>query len=119
MSVEQTVLAMWKAVSERDWDTAHTFYAEDCVFIDVPVGSANAARGPDDIVRKLRISLDPLAAYVNHPGLILTNGSVAIFEHSETWTWLPGQSTVMHFVSVHKVLDGKITFWKDYWDMGG
>ena len=26
---------------------------------------------------------------------------------------------MLQFVTVHKVVDGKITLWKDYWDMGG
>jgi hypothetical protein len=26
---------------------------------------------------------------------------------------------VLQFVSVHRVEDGKVTLWKDYWDMGG
>jgi hypothetical protein len=25
---------------------------------------------------------------------------------------------VLQFVSVHKVADGKVTLWKDYWDFG-
>ena len=25
---------------------------------------------------------------------------------------------MLRFVSVHKVADGKVTLWKDYWDMG-
>jgi hypothetical protein len=26
---------------------------------------------------------------------------------------------VLQFVSVHRVDDGKVTLWKDYWDFGG
>ena len=26
---------------------------------------------------------------------------------------------MLQFVTVHKVRDGKVTLWKDYWDFGG
>jgi len=117
--VREIVLAMWQAVADRNWPSVRSYFARDCVFIDVPVGRTIAVHGPDDIVEKLQISLDPLVEYTNHAGLLLTDGADAIFEHSETWTTEPGRSAVMRFVSVHKVHDGKITYWKDYWDMGG
>jgi hypothetical protein len=41
-----------------------------------------------------------------------------MYEHSETWTWTTGETALLKFVSVHKVADGKVTLWKDYWDMG-
>jgi hypothetical protein len=42
-----------------------------------------------------------------------------MYEHSETWNWKSGETAVLQFVSVHRVEDGKVTLWKDYWDMGG
>jgi Limonene-1,2-epoxide hydrolase catalytic domain len=39
-----------------------------------------------------------------------------VFEHSETWTFTTGEQGVLRFVTVHKVVDGKITLWKDYSD---
>ena len=49
----------------------------------------------------------------------MSNGTDAMYEHSETWTFKTGESGVLRFVTVHKVVDGKITLWKDYWDMNG
>ena len=48
----------------------------------------------------------------------MSNGSDAMYEHSETWTWDTGETALLRFVTVHKVVDGKITLWKDYWDFG-
>jgi len=110
---------MWKAVSDRDWSTARTLFTDDCVFIDVPADRTIAVKGPDEIVEKLRISLDQLTGYAHHPGLLITDGANAIFEHSETWTWTTGHSALLRFVSVHKVCHGRISYWKDYWDTGG
>ena len=113
------VLGMWKALSDRDWEKLKTFIAPDCIYVDMPVGPAAAARGPEDIVKRLKVGLEPLTGYQNHSGVLVSDGEDVMYEHSETWNWATGESTVLQFVTVHKVRDGKITLWKDYWDFGG
>ncbi len=117
--VDSTVLSMWKALSDRDWEAVKTFLAEDCIYVDMPVGPVAAARGPDDIVKRLKLGLESLAGYENHDGLLVSNGTDVMYEHSETWNWVTGESAVLQFVTVHKVVDGAITVWKDYWDFAG
>lgn len=117
--VDTTVLGMWKALSDRDWEAVKTFLAEDCIYVDMPVGPVAAARGPDDIVKRLKLGLESLAGYENHDGLLVSNGADVMYEHSETWNWVTGESAVLQFVTVHKVVAGAITVWKDYWDFGG
>lgn len=112
------VLGLWRALSRRDWDEVKTFLSADCIYVDMPVGPALAARGPDDIVKRLKVGLEPLASYANHDGLLVSNGSDVVYEHSETWEWSTGETALLRFVSVHRVVDGKIAIWKDYWDMG-
>ena len=46
------------------------------------------------------------------------NGTDAMYEHHEEWHWATGESAVLKFVTVHRIENGKITVWKDYWDMG-
>jgi limonene-1,2-epoxide hydrolase len=119
VSVDDTVLGLWRSLSARDWESAKTFLSDDCIYADMPVGPTLAARGPEDIVKRLKVGLEPLASYTNHDGLLLTNGSDVMYEHSETWTWHSGETALLRFVSVHTVVDGQVTIWKDYWDMGG
>ncbi|BBX96541.1 hypothetical protein MLAC_18350 [Mycobacterium lacus] len=111
---------MWQALSRRDWDAVKTFLSEDCLYVDMPV-PAVGARGPDDIVQRLKVGLEPLAGYENHDGLLLSNGSDVMYEHAETWTFATGEHGVLRFVTVHKVTlqdgEAKIAVWKDYWDM--
>jgi limonene-1,2-epoxide hydrolase len=116
--VEDTVLGLWKALSERDWDAVKTFLSEDCIYLDMPVGPVAAARGPEDIVKRLKIGLQSLASYENFDGLLLADDRDAMYEHHEEWHWATGESAVLKFVSVHRVENGKMTLWKDYWDMG-
>ena len=120
IAVEAAVVGLWQALSRPDWDAVKTFLSPDCLYVDMPV-PAVSARGADDIVKRLKIGLASLAGYENHDGVLLSNGSDVMYEHSETWTFGTGEQGVLRFVSVHKVApheDGaKITVWKDYWDM--
>jgi ketosteroid isomerase-like protein len=58
-TIRETVLGMWKALSDRDWDRVKTFLADDCLYIDMPMPTASA-RGPENIVTKLKIGLESL-----------------------------------------------------------
>ena len=62
------------------------------------------------------MGLAELAGYENHDGVLLSGGPDVMYEHSETWTFRTGEQGVLRFVSVHKVVGGKITVWKDYSD---
>lgn len=86
------VLGMWKALSDRDWEKVKTFLAEDCIYVDMPVGPTAAARGPEDIVKRLKVGLEPLAGYRNHDGLLVSDGEHVMYEHSETWNWASGEA---------------------------
>jgi limonene-1,2-epoxide hydrolase len=119
-AARDAVRGLWQALSRRDWEAVKTFLAPDCLYVDMPV-PALSARGPEDIVKRLQMGLAPLAGYENHAGVLLSDGSDVMYEHSETWTFETGEQGVLRFVTVHKVEshDGqtKITVWKDYWDM--
>ena len=75
MSVEKAVLGLWQALSDRDWAAVKTFLSVDCIYVDMPVGPNLAARGPDDIVKRLKVGIEPLAGYENHDGVLVSNGS--------------------------------------------
>ncbi len=93
--------------------------SDDCIFLDVPFGPTLAARGPDDIVKRLKSGLENenLVNWVNRDVLLLTNGVDVMYEHLVTYTSTNGEMTNNPIVSVHKVSDGKISLWKDYWDL--
>lgn len=118
MSVEDTIVGLWQALSDRNWELLKTYVSDDCIYLDMPVGPTAAARGPEDIVKRLKIGLEPLASYENFPGLLVSDGADAMYEHHEEWHWQTGESAVLKFVTVHRVENGKVTLWKDYWDMG-
>jgi len=116
--IGDVVIGMWAALSERNWAALVEYLSDDCIYLDMPVGPTAAARGPADIVKRLKIGLEPLASYQNFSGLMLDNGTDLMYEHHEQWHWATGESALLKFVTVHRVEGGKITLWKDYWDMG-
>lgn len=115
-AVRDVVLGMWQAITRRDWDAIKTFLSADCLYVDMPI-PALAARGPDDVVKMLKVLLKPLPDYERDDGKLVCDGSDAMLEHAETWTFPSGERGTLKIVSVHKVVDGKVTVCKNYWDM--
>ena len=117
-TAEEAVRGLWRTVAARDFDAFGEWLTDDCVYVDMPVGLTLAARGPVDIAKRVSIGLAGLAAYENHDGLLVADGDVVMYEHSETWTFTTGERFVLPFATVHRVRDGKVSLWKDYWDFG-
>jgi limonene-1,2-epoxide hydrolase len=113
------VLHLWRALAKRDWEALKTVVSDDCIFLDMPLGPTVAARGPDDIVKRLKSGLENenLANWANHDVLVLTNGVDVMYEHLVIYTSTNGETANNPIVSVHKVSDGKVSLWKDYWDL--
>ena len=118
-NASEPVLHLWRALAKLDWEAAKSVVSDDCIFVDMPLGPTMAARGPDNIVKRLQAALENenLADYANHDGVLLTNGRDVIYEHLEIFRSTNGGRANNPIVSVHKVIDGKVCLWKDYWDI--
>ena len=68
------VRGLWRTLSDRDYDGIADWVTDDCLYLDVPLGPAFAARGPVDIAKRLRVGWGGLAAYENHDGLLVADG---------------------------------------------
>lgn len=114
---EEAVRGLWRTLSARDYDGLAEWVTEDCVYMDMPLGPTLSARGPDDIAKRLKVGWGELADYENHDGLLVADaeGNV-MYEHSETWTFATGEVLTLAFATVHRVRDGRVCLWKDYWD---
>jgi limonene-1,2-epoxide hydrolase len=114
----EPVLHLWQALGKRDWQAVKSLVSDDCIFLDVPFGPTLAARGPENIVKRLKGGLEneKLAGWANRSLLMLTNGVDVMYEHVVTYTSTNGETSNNPIVSVHKVSDGKVSLWKDYWD---
>ena len=111
------VLRLWRELGRRDWDAVAALLSADCIYLDMPTGPTLAAKGPVDTVKRLRIGLAGLDEYANHDGLLIADGPDVVYEHSETWVWPTGERAELPFVTVHRVERGRISLWKDYWNL--
>jgi limonene-1,2-epoxide hydrolase len=115
-SPKDVVSSLWAALAARKWTAVGDLIAEDGIYYDVPLGPAAAARGPRDVVARLRMGLEGLAQYTNFDGRMVGEGDTVMYEHSEWWQWSTGETVLLPFVSVHQVGSGQVQLWADYWD---
>lgn len=109
---------LWEVLGRRDFAAAGACMSESGHYVDVPVlGLDEGAFGPTETEARLRLGIEPLAAYELHPGPITADGDSVITEHAETWTWTTGESVKLRFASVMEVRDGKVDRWWDYFDL--
>jgi limonene-1,2-epoxide hydrolase len=111
------VSALWAALYERDWDGIAGYFAADSEYTDVPSPAEDVARGPDQIVARLRLGLERISSYEHHLRLMVAEGDTVVTEHAETWHWHTGEHVTLPFVSVHELRQGDIVRWWDYWDL--
>jgi limonene-1,2-epoxide hydrolase len=107
---------MWACLYRKDWDGVARLIADDGHYEDVPAPDAGAT-GPQNVVRRLRIGLEPVARFEHDIHRVVAEGDSVIVEHTETWHFDTGERLVNQFVTVHEVRGGKIALWRDYWDL--
>jgi limonene-1,2-epoxide hydrolase len=107
---------MWECLYRKDWDGVKACLADDAHYEDVPAPDSGAD-GPDNIVKRLRIGLDPVVRFEHDIHRIVSEGDAIVIEHTETWHFETDEKIVNHFVTVHTIVDDKITLWRDYWDI--
>ncbi len=114
---KQLVERMWSCLYRKDFDGLADCIAEDGHYEDVPAPDGGA-RGPANIVKRLRVGLDPVVRFEHEVHRMVAEGDSVILEHTETWHFETGEKLTNDFVTVHVVRDGKIALWRDYWDLG-
>jgi ketosteroid isomerase-like protein len=121
MSVEanrKTVEALWNALTARDWGALAACLAPDVHYEDVPTEDPGA-RGPENVVKRLRIAFDQLIDHDHQIHHLVCEGDVVILDHTEVWTFKTGEKATNQFATVHELKDGKVATWSDYWDVSG
>jgi ketosteroid isomerase-like protein len=113
----EVVGRFWEALYARDWDALRGFFAPEAEYTDVPTPDDDVAVGPDQIVARLRLGLEPLDAIVHHPRHTVAEGDLVYTEHEEEWRWPSGEQVTIKFVSAQELRDGLIVRWWDYPDL--
>jgi limonene-1,2-epoxide hydrolase len=112
-SNRQVVERYWDAHFRRDWERMTTFFSDTCHYTDVGVDPKGATGGPD-IIRRLKIGIEPLSGYFHFPKHMVADGDLVITEHVEQWQFHTGEVIDHPFASVMEVRDGLIQRWHDY-----
>jgi len=111
------VQEFWATLYARDWDGIASFFTADSEYTDVPSPADDVARGPEQVVARLRLGLGEIAGYEHDLRLMVAEGGTVVTEHAETWRWHTGEEVTLPFVSVQELRDGSIVRWWDYWDL--
>ena len=117
MSNRERVAQFWTDLYARDWDVVAQYFGDDSEYTDVPTPPEDVARGPAQIVGRLKLGLGPLEAIGHDVHTVVCEGDNVVTEHTEHWSWPTGERAALPFVSMQTVRDGKIVRWWDYWDM--
>ncbi len=111
-----TVQRFWETLYTKDWEKLKTLLAADAFYEDVPTPDPGA-HGPENIVKRLRIGLDPVVRFEHRFHRMVGEGSTVVLEHTEVWHFETGESMTNPFCTVHEVENGRIKLWRDYWDL--
>jgi limonene-1,2-epoxide hydrolase len=106
----------WDDLYRRDWEAIASYFGPESHYTDV-CAPEEGATGPERIVARLRLGIEPLSGYAHHPKLVVADDHAVVTEHAEEWHWHTGESVVLPFVSVQEVRGEVIVRWHDYWDM--
>lgn len=113
----QVVERYWDHHFRRDWDVMARFFTADCHYVDTGIDDAGAI-GPDEILARLRLGIEPLEGYVHYPKHVVAEGDLVVTEHVEQWRFHTGEVIDHPFTSVMEVRDGRICRWHDYSHLG-
>jgi len=111
---KEIVQRFWDALADRDWDRMKALLTEDAHYTDVGVPGPGGT-GPEGVIRRLRIGIEPLQGYSHLPGAhMIAEGNLVMTEHTERWTFHTGEVIDHPFVSVTELRGDKICRWHDY-----
>ncbi len=114
---KEVVRRFWAALYARDWDAIASFFTAESEYTDVPSPADDVARGPAQVVARLRLGLERISGYEHELRLMVAEGGTVVTEHAETWHWHTGEQVTLPFVSVQELRGGSILRWWDYWDL--
>jgi limonene-1,2-epoxide hydrolase len=110
----EIVEAFLDAFVAMDFDTALSYIADDCEYTNIPVGTVRGPSGVKEV-------LEPFAAPIRENEFIILRqaqtGPIVFMERLDRHRLDHGWRELA-VNSVFEVLDGRVTVWRDYFDLG-
>jgi limonene-1,2-epoxide hydrolase len=107
------VRRFWEDLYAHRFDRLEAYFADDCVYDDVPIPAAKVVGGAA-IRRKLEIGLGRVPRHAEHVHRVVADETTVVTEHTEDWCFAEDHVVSLPFVSVQEIRDGKISRWSDY-----
>lgn len=113
MNHEETIRTYYAAWVRDDLDAVFALCADDLVAVNVPIGPIHGKTAARAFFEKFGRGMSQKRYHVER---ILVSGDVAVVEGVENYT-KRGKTVSLPYMSVFKFAGGKISEWRDYFDM--
>ena len=112
-SAEQVVRDFCAAASRRDPEELRSFFSEDIVYHNIPMDPAEGIEATMGVINMFVGMCDAMEFEIHH---LASDGSTVLTERTDTFT-MNGKTAPLPVMGAFHVSDGKITAWRDYFDM--
>jgi limonene-1,2-epoxide hydrolase len=112
-SAEQVVRDFCAAASTRDPQVLRGFFADDVVYHNIPMEPAEGIVATMAVIDMFVNMCEGLDFEIHH---LASDGETVLTERTDTFT-IKGKSAPLPVMGAFHVADGKITAWRDYFDM--
>jgi limonene-1,2-epoxide hydrolase len=112
-SAEQVVRDFCAAASGRDPAVLRSFLADDVVYHNIPMDPAEGIEAAMAVIDMFLNMCEALEFEIHH---LASDGSTVLTERTDTFT-IKGTTAPLPVMGAFHVSDGKITAWRDYFDM--
>ena len=113
-SAEQVVRDFCAAASSRDPGVLRAFFSDDVVYHNIPMAPAEGIEATMAVIDMFLGMCEELEFQVRH---LASDGTTVLTERIDIFT-IKGTSAPLPVMGAFDVVDGKITAWRDYFDMG-
>ena len=114
MDAEQVVNQFIEAIGRKDQAAAMALVADDCYYDNVPVGDMTGKDKMAEFLGPMFASKGPVVFEIHRQ---TTTGNIVMNERTDRFV-MKGKEIAIPVAGVFEVNDGKITFWRDYFDNG-
>jgi limonene-1,2-epoxide hydrolase len=112
-SAEQVVRDFCAAASTRNPDVIRAFFSDDIVYHNIPMDPAEGIEATMAVISMFVSIGEALEFEIHH---LASDGSTVLTERTDSFT-INGKSSPLPVMGAFHVVDGKITAWRDYFDM--
>ena len=112
-TAEQVVREFCAAASTRDPAVLRAFFSDDIVYHNIPMAPAEGIEATMAVIDMFVGMCESMEFEVHH---LASDGSTVLTERTDTFT-IKGKTAPLPVMGAFHVSDGKITAWRDYFDM--